>query len=71
MNNRDPIIRLRAYQEEAFWYEGRFLFLLWSRQTGKSYTLAAKALERMMLRPNHLCTFVSASITLGAEFMRK
>jgi len=47
------------------------LFLLWARQKGKSFTLASKALDRMMARRNHLCTFVSASINLGTEFVRK
>lgn len=71
MSTQDTIIKFRSYQEPAFWSEFRTLFLLWCRQKGKSYTLANKALSRMMQRKNHLCTFVSASITLGTEFVRK
>lgn len=67
----EPLIKLRAYQSEAFWNELRMLFLLWRRQDGKSFTLGCKALDRMMARKNHLCVFCSASITLGSEFIRK
>lgn len=67
----EPLIKLRAYQSEVFWNELRMLFLLWRRQDGKSFTLASKALHRMMTRKNHLCVFCSASITLGSEFIRK
>jgi hypothetical protein len=66
-----PLIRLLAYQEAVFWCELRYFLILWRRQAGKSYTLACKALDRMMERRNHLCVFVSASIALGAEFVLK
>lgn len=67
----EPLIKFRGYQGVAFWYIIRILFLLWRRQAGKSFTLACKALDRMMERRNHLCIFASASITLGTEFIRK
>lgn len=67
----DPLVKFRGYQSEAFWKSIRMLFLLWRRQAGKSFTLANKALYRMMTRRNHLCVFCSASIVLGSEFIRK
>lgn len=67
----EPLISLRGYQAEVFWYKIRILFLLWRRQDGKSFTLACKALDRMMELRNHLCVFCSASIPLGSEFIRK
>ena len=66
-----PLVRFRAYQAAAFWRKVRRLLLLWARQRGKSYTLAAKALLRMMEQPDWSCFFVSASIPLGTEFVRK
>lgn len=66
-----PLINFRGYQGKVFWYVIRILFLLWRRQAGKSFTLACKALDRMMERKNHLCVFCSASIPLGSEFIRK
>lgn len=66
-----PIIQFRQYQEPAFWCAYRMLFLLWCRQKGKSFTLSSAALKRMMEEAGHLCVFVSASVSLGAEFIRK
>jgi hypothetical protein len=67
----DPLVKFRGYQAVAFWKSIRMLFLLWRRQAGKSFTLANKALYRMMTRRDHLCIFCSASIVLGSEFIRK
>ena len=67
----EPLIHFLAYQEAVFWCEYRYFLLLWRRQAGKSFTLACKALDRMMERRNHLCVFVSASIALGSEFVLK
>ncbi len=66
-----PLISFRGYQEEVFWQDFRTFFLLWRRQAGKSFTLSAKALSRMIKRKGHLCVFCSASIALGTEFIRK
>lgn len=66
-----PIIKLRPGQEEVFWKALRIFFLLWRRQYGKSFTLSSRALRRMMERPGHLAVFVSASIALGTEWIRK
>lgn len=66
-----PIIKFRKYQEVVFWKKVRRLLLMWARQRGKSFTLASKALSRMMQRRDHSCIFVSASILLGSEFVRK
>jgi hypothetical protein len=67
----EPPIQFLAYQQAVFWCEYRYFLLLWRRQAGKSFTLACKALDRMMERRSHLCVFVSASIALGSEFVLK
>jgi hypothetical protein len=71
MARQAPLISFRGYQEEVFWQDFRTFFLLWRRQAGKSFTLSAKALSRMIKRKGHLCVFCSASIALGTEFIRK
>jgi hypothetical protein len=68
---RAPILKLRQYQREAFAAELRRLFLLWSRQKGKSYTLASKSIDWMMKTPGALVTFISASVALGTEIVLK
>lgn len=70
-NKEQPLITFRPYQEEVVRSRLRQIFLLWRRQTGKSYTLAHCALIRMMKRPNHLVTMVSASINIGGELLLK
>lgn len=67
----DPVIRLRLYQLEVFRQEIRRLFLLWSRQRGKSHLLACQALDWMMEEAGILVTFISASIVLGTEVLLK
>lgn len=68
---RQPLNRLRPYQRHAFLQELRRLFLLWSRQKGKSHALASKSLDWMMAKPGVLVTFISASVTLGTEVILK
>lgn len=58
-------------QQEVFWAQFRIFFMLWRRQLGKSFVLGAKALSRMMQRRGHSVFFVSASIALGQENIRK
>ena len=64
-------VKLRLYQREVFRHKLRRLFLLWSRQKGKSHTLASEALDCMMATPGALVTFISASIVLGTEVLLK
>ena len=68
---RKPLITLRSYQQEVFRHKLRRLFLLWSRQKGKSHLLASEAFDRMMAEPGALVTFISASIVLGTEVLLK
>jgi hypothetical protein len=49
----------------------RRLFLLWSRQRGKSHLLASQAMDWMMEEAGILVTFISASIVLGTEVLLK
>ena len=65
-------IALRPYQREVF--EDRssgILILHWSRQIGKSFTLAAWAVDRLLTRPGRLVTVLSNSRENGAEFVAK
>lgn len=66
-----PLIPGRVYQDEAFRVVLRRLFFLWARQQGKSYELARQSFNRMMKRAGHLVTFISASVALGEELLRK
>lgn len=64
--------RLRPYQEEAFQnQENGVECWLWGRQTGKSFTLAAWAVDRLMTRPGRLVTILSNSRANGMELNRK
>ncbi len=67
-----PLIRFRAYQQPIFLdRETGVLVLHWSRQIGKSYTLAAWAVDRLLSRPGRLVTVLSNSRDNGAEFVLK
>lgn len=67
-----PLIQLRTYAEDPFWNDTDGMqFWLWRRQAGKSFTAANKALRRMMEVPGLSSFFVSASVALGTEFVRK
>lgn len=67
-----PLIKLRTYAEDPFWNdEDGMQFWLWRRQAGKSFTAANKALRRMMMVRGLSSFFVSASVALGTEFVRK
>ncbi|WP_196301270.1 hypothetical protein, partial [Streptococcus pneumoniae] len=47
------------------------LVLHWSRQIGKSFTLGAWAVDRLLTRPGRLVTVLSNSRDNGAEFVAK
>jgi len=66
-----PLIPGRLYQDESFRVVLRRLFFLWARQQGKSYELARQSFNRMMKTPGRLVTFISASVVLGSELLRK
>lgn len=65
------LISGRPYQDEAFRVALRRLFFLWARQQGKSYELARESFNLMMKRAGDLVTFISASMSLGEELLRK
>lgn len=67
-----PMVCFRPYQEMVF--RDRFtgvLVLHWSRQIGKSFTLAAWAVDRLIMRPGRLVTVLSNSRDNGGEFAKK
>jgi phage FluMu gp28-like protein len=68
----EVLVRFRVFQKPVF--EDRksgVLVLHWSRQIGKSFTLAAWAVDRLLTRPGRLVTVLSNSRDNGAEFLQK
>ncbi len=69
---RDGEIWWRRYQKEVYLdHTTGILVLHWARQIGKSFTLAAWAVDRLMSRPGRLVTVLSNSRENGAEFVAK
>jgi len=67
-----PLISFRPYQKPIFMdRQSGLLILHWSRQIGKSFTLAAWAVDRLLTRPGRLVTVLSNSRDNGAEFVVK
>lgn len=67
-----PLIRFRKYQQGVFFdHVTKTQLLHWSRQIGKSYTLAAWAVDRLLRFPGRLVTVLSNSRDNGAEFVLK
>jgi phage FluMu gp28-like protein len=65
-------LHLRDYQQNAFDNRTNGIELwLWGRQTGKSFTLAAWAIDRLLTRPGRLVTILSNSLANGAELNQK
>ena len=48
-NATQPLINLLTFQEVAFWLRLRTMFFLWARQRGKSYLIAAKAIDLSLI----------------------
>jgi phage FluMu gp28-like protein len=69
---RDIRFLLRPYQAEAFDNRTNGIECwLWGRQTGKSFTLAAWAVDRLITRPGRLVTILSNSLANGVELNQK
>jgi phage FluMu gp28-like protein len=66
------LMKFRVFQEPVVHdMESKILILHWSRQIGKSYALAAWAVNRLLLHPGRLVTVLSNSRDNGAEFVLK
>ncbi len=66
------VIDFREYQKPLMVEESPGLVVLhWARQIGKSFTLAAWAVDRLLRKPGRLVTVLSNSRDNGAEFVRK
>jgi phage FluMu gp28-like protein len=66
------LVSFRKYQERVFWdHQTKTLIIHWSRQIGKSYTLAAWAVDRLLQHPGRLVTVLSNSRANGLEFVLK
>lgn len=68
---KEAFLKFRKYQEEAFWSGSRIEVWLWSRQIGKSFTLAAWAVKRLLDYPGRLVTVLSNSKDNGIEVNQK
>jgi phage FluMu gp28-like protein len=69
VNPDSSLLSFRPYQRKVF--DDRLTGIqvwLWGRQTGKSYTLAAWAVDRLLTRPGRLVTVLSNSKVNGIEF---
>jgi phage FluMu gp28-like protein len=65
---QDSLLTFRSYQRTVF--DDRTTGIqvwLWGRQTGKSFTLAAWAVDRLLTRPGRLVTVLSNSKVNGME----
>src|SRR5580658_373409 len=66
------ILKLRSYQFAVFQDNTTGVIVLhWARQIGKSFTLAAWAVDRLLKYPGRLVTVLSNSRENGAEFVQK
>jgi len=72
IENAHALVTFRKYQERVFWdHETKTLIIHWSRQIGKSYTLAGWAVDRLLRKPGRLVTVLSNSRANGLEFVLK
>jgi phage FluMu gp28-like protein len=66
------LVSFRKYQQKVFWdHTTKTLLIHWSRQIGKSYTLAGWAVDRLLRYPGRLVTVLSNSRANGLEFVLK
>lgn len=71
-NDVPAAVPMRGYQQTVFWdHSTKTQLIHWSRQTGKSYTLAAWAVDRLLRYPGRLVTVLSNSKDNGSEFALK
>lgn len=64
-------IKFLPFQEVAFWFDGRELWLVFRRQAGKSYLFAAKALSLMIQTAGDAVFIINASLLMGRENIMK
>lgn len=65
------IISFLPFQEVAFWFDGRELWLVFRRQAGKSYLFACKALSLQMKLAGEKVFIINASLLMGRENIMK
>lgn len=66
------LLNFREFQRPVFMDRTTGVVVLhWSRQIGKSFVLAAWAVDRLLTRPGRLVTVLSNSRDNGAEFVAK
>lgn len=67
-----PLLQMRPWAVSPFWRDDiRIQVWSWARRSGKSFTMASRALRLNMTNPHNLCTYLSANLRLGGEFLLK
>jgi len=63
---------MRPWARQPFWRRDLGIQVWsWGRRSGKSFTMAARAMEENMRKPGNTNTYISASVKIGGEFLRK
>ena len=68
---KSPFELLLPYQKKIFLDDNPFCACLMSRQSGKSFTIAAKAVYKSITTPNNLTVIVSVNQRSADELLRK
>lgn len=68
---KSPFELLLPYQKQVFKDKSNFIICLMSRQCGKSFTIAARAVYKSITTPNNLTIIVSVNQRSADELLRK
>lgn len=68
---KSPFEILLPYQKQVFKDDSNFIICLMSRQCGKSFTIAARAVYKSITTPNNLTIIVSVNQRSADELLRK
>lgn len=68
---KSPFELLLPYQKQVFNDKSNFIICLMSRQCGKSFTIASKAVYKSITTPNNLTIIVSVNQRSADELLRK
>jgi hypothetical protein len=68
-----PAIQLRPWARKPFWQRDgrRIQAWSWARRSGKSFTMGARGMDENLAKAGNLNTYLSASVKIGGEFLKK
>ncbi|MDF3129244.1 hypothetical protein P0Y35_08560 [Kiritimatiellaeota bacterium B1221] len=70
--NNEPAIQMRPWAKQPFWNRKyRIQAWSWARRSGKSFTMGARGLDENLAKAGNLNTYLSASVKIGGEFLKK